>query len=622
MITRKGPHWAACSCQATWGPLALCFYILLISSAKSFSQRLIDVELSGIMFQEDSISHAAPELSKQDASTSFPLKDDLPESQRLRDSGRSFALYSGGLPALLDALNVMQSNYFEIWLGNWPDAIDWTAAVMGTHVSASLSVITRSDTYEEILAAAGPNLEQQPKCAVHENLINQYFTQLLSFYHGENAFALRSQAYDDMLWVVLGWLESIKFVHLHSALHYTSTNVRNQTSPWYATQFIPAFAHRARIFYDLASKGWDTSLCGGGMIWNPYLAPYKNAITNQLYIAASVSMYLYFPGDYNNSPFVTNVRDPHDAQLPPAKAHDPKYLKTAIEAYNWLGSSNMTNSKGLYVDGFHIHGWRGGNKNGSIGSGKCDIRDEKVYTYNQGVLLSAMRGLWEATGAQIYLHDGHSLIRNVISATGWNDKGSDDRREWAGIGRSGILEESCDARGACSQDAQTFKGIFFHHMTAFCAPLPVGKTERAPFKANVTLEKSHQQNCREYWPWIRHNAAAAYRTRDGDGKYGTWWTYGLWHSNTAVEDGEFNVPEEGTDYRNSGVPRNTLWRLATDPEWQSNDSITPEVLPTSPVQSQSLWDPNIRGRGRTVETQSGGVAVLRALLKLVEMHRG
>ena len=39
------------------------------------------------------------------------------------------------------------------------------------------------------------------------------------------------------------------------------------------------------------------------MSWNPYLEPYKNAITNELFISASIGMYLYFPGDDNDSPF-------------------------------------------------------------------------------------------------------------------------------------------------------------------------------------------------------------------------------------------------------------------------------------------------------------------------------
>ncbi|KAK4697874.1 hypothetical protein P7C71_g271, partial [Lecanoromycetidae sp. Uapishka_2] len=317
--------------------------------------------------------------------------------------------YPESYSAVLDALEIMESHYFEVSHGTWPKAIDWTAAVMGTQVSATLAAMS-----EYTAANPSPSLEQARD---HENLLNRYFTQITSFYFGENAFSLRTQAYDDMLWVVLGWLEAIKFIDLHSHLHDSASDLRN-TSEWYARQFIPQYSHRARLFYDLASRGWSTDLCGGGMTWNPYLAPYKNAITNQLYISASMAMYLHFPGDSNSSPFLKG------SHLPPAKAHDVRYLDNAVKAYKWLKGSGMRNEQGLYVDGFHIKGWRGG-KNGSNGTGNCDLRDDKVYTYNQGVLLSGLRDLWLATSDRSYLQDGHELVQNVITATGWTDKNTD-----------------------------------------------------------------------------------------------------------------------------------------------------------------------------------------------------
>ncbi|MCJ1355165.1 MAG: hypothetical protein MMC33_005156 [Icmadophila ericetorum] len=506
------------------------------------------------------------------------------------------------LHALLQGLAVMQDRNFEIWQGTWPKAIDWTAAVMGTHISATLHAITAD--------ASLPSLEQE-NCAlsanatVLENLINRYFTHITTFYFGENAFSLRMQAYDDMLWVVLGWLEGINFINAHTASHYMYTGDDEKFS-WYGNDFIPAFAHRARIFWELASQGWDTSLCAGGMLWNPRLTPYKNAITNQLYISASMSMYLYFPGDDNESPYRTK-----QSTIPPAPGYDPKYLEAAIEGYKWLSTSNMTNEKGLFADGFHIRGWRGGGHNGSIGSGKCDVRDEMVYTYNQGVLLTGLRGLWHATGARSYLEDGHELIRNVIAATGWHVEDPEQRRKWHGIGRNGIMEESCDARGDCSQDSQTFKGIFFHHTATFCAPLPANGSDPVLFTADAELSDYHLQSCQGYAAWVQHNAQAAYNTRDEDGRFGMWWVPGLWRSE---EDREYDyeVPQLGTDYRNKGVPRDSLWQLPGQLFTQPHP--TPYPIPSQ----KSLWesrDPNNRGRGRTVETQSGGVSVIRAWYK-------
>lgn len=519
-------------------------------------------------------------------------------------------------PAMLDALDVMQSHYFKIWQGTWPRAIDWTAAVMGTQVSSTLDTITSFTDLEAGLGAVDDSASMMDGAMARENLINRYFSHLTSFYFSENAFSLRTQAYDDMLWVVLGWLESINFIKTHSQLRFESPLNSNNNSSWYGRQFIPSFAHRTRIFYDLASRGWDTSLCGGGMIWSPYLAPYKNAITNQLYISASVSMYLYFPGDDNSSPFLLNGEE---VGLPRAKEHDKRYLEAATDAYRWLSSSNMTNTKGLYTDGFHIRGWRGGGPNGSIGSGRCDVRDEQVYTYNQGVLLSGLRGLWEATGSMAYLEDGHQLVRNVIAATGWPIKSISADYRWAGLGRNGILEEACDSNGTCSQDGQTFKGIFFHHLTLFCAPLPEGEKDGILWRADKELAALHRKSCREYGGWIRRNAEAAYETRDREGRFGMWWgaRMGRW----AGDDDERNRRDEGTDYRNNGVPDDDIWQL---PRSRSEPPVQRPLPPGQEKQSPKRTDEgesdlNDRGRGRTVETQSGGLAVLRALYRLVEM---
>ncbi|CAL8580063.1 hypothetical protein XPA_005797 [Xanthoria parietina] len=537
--------------------------------------------------------------------------------------------------ALLEALDVMQSHFYTICQGQWPDAIDWTAAVMGAQVSATLAAMT--ETWQSCAESHHRHAMSDPE---RENIINRYFTQITSFYFGENAFSLRTQAYDDMLWVVLGWLEGIQFINLHSDLHHASPDdadpnlktSQSNSSVWYAHQFIPQFAHRARLFYDLASRGWDSSLCGGGMVWNPHLAPYKNAITNQLYISASINMYLYFPGDTNPSPFSFKNPVRPETGLPPAKAHDPQHLENAVEAYQWLKTSGMTNWKGLYTDGFHIRGWRGG-ENGSTGTGKCDLREEQVYTYNQGVILSGLRGLWEATGSKTYLEDGHELVHNVIAATGWNTRGTQWRWQWSGLGRNGVMEEACDSTGTCSQNGHTFKGIFFHHFTIFCTPLPRTGRSEGDFKAFIAdndLFTWHHLNCEKYGRWLRHNARAAYMTRDEQGEFGTWW--GIQGRNRdsyktgMTQESAFDLPpDDSTDYRNEGVPVDQIWRRPEDQIWQlrknDEDGVTTvsEKTPDGNDESEGIsWDPNDRGRGRTVETQSGGLAILRALWRVID----
>lgn len=506
----------------------------------------------------------------------------------------------------VQALQVMQDAYYETWLGTWPSSIDWTGAVINTYISAMLESL---DRHSHEVSPTKPF-----------ELIDRYFSHTIAYYFGEEAFSIRNEAYDDMLWVVLGWLESVKFIKQH---HETDAT-------WHGTDFAPGFVHRARVFWDLAARGWDTDICGGGMIWNPRLTPYKNAITNQLFISASVSMYLYSPGDNNSFPyFVTTGAFPSNST--PGREHDTKYLRAAIKGYNWLKNSNMTNKNGLFIDGFHVTGW---GLNGTVGTGKCDERNEMVFTYNQGVILSGLRGLWEATGDQDYLEDGYSLIRNVMKATGWSRQISEMSHKWAGLGQSGILEETCDRTGRCSQDAQTFKGIFFQHLTQFCEPLPLqaaapGKTH----SASKALAALHQSNCLVIGDWVMHNAKAALKTRNSEGKFGMWWG-----SQSTDSMDEVPLPRGAKDYRNNPELLSTSpWAIAALERPKGSLTLTvpipdmrrrfrPKCGNTQPWNSENYissdgTDPNDRGRGRTVETQGGGLSVLRAAWELTRRTR-
>jgi hypothetical protein len=539
----------------------------------------------------------------------------------------------------------MQDEYFQPWIGEWPSAIDWTAAVMGSHVSGALATLSKSlGLYQ---------LDDDEGYKLRENTIDLYFSQVVGSYYGQNALSIRHQAFDDMLWVVLGWLDTTQFIDLHTASYHQrgsqSTGMgegipeilRNQT--WHGNTWVPAFAHRARVFWELASKGWDYVLCGGGMTWNPRLEPYKNAITNELYIAASISMYLYFPGDTNSHPYSSESdSDLHDSDPSAAKGwepHDERYLFAAMNGYIWLMDSGMMNSKGLFVDGFHISGYR----NKSDPNTKCDVRNEMVYTYNQGVILSGQIGLFKSIGDMRYLADGHALIRNVIAATGYGltiDRPIDDISKlrpgqlppWHGLGRAGVLEDLCDPRGDCSQNGHTFKGIFFHHLTTFCASLepPTGLSRSSMSEQEFAeIKGPHDTACAAYRGWVQHNAKAALLTRDAKGRFGTWWTAGLLNLTSAHsaidDDGEESQDDGAVDYRNHGVPDDPLWVAEGD-----SDSAS-AVIPGSPLddsgsgqrplggsikRSHLGGDPNDRGRGRTVETQGGGIAVLRALWEI------
>lgn len=532
--------------------------------------------------------------------------------------------------AALYALQILQDGYFQVWLGQYPTSIDWTGAVTATHVVGMLDSLSQGLKLNKTITIT----EYQAM----ENLVTGYFSQITAYYFGQDQFAIRNEAYDDMLWVVLGWLDTIRFIDRHTALNYQvgdtgkpgSDQIPHTTwnQSWHGNIWTTAFSHRARVFWELAAKGWDEKYCGGGMTWNPRLEPYKNAITNELFISASVAMYLYFPGDDNTSPFnAPPGMDLHHGEnlttIAGWKARDPRFLDIAIRAYDWLQHSGMTNWQGLYVDGFHISGY---NNPSHSNNTKCDDRNEMVYTYNQGVILSGQRGLFTITKNVSYLEDGYGLIENVIRATGYEfGKGPVDDLSalppgclppWHGLGRAGILEDVCDARGDCSQDAQTFKGIFFHHLTAFCAPLDISSSQMRDDKKLHDTKRWHEVKCQSFLGWIKRNALAALRTRDANGTFGMWWTAGTLNlTMNTLQFGEENVgsPDpRAVDYRNVGVPNDPVW----------TDNIKPPTR-TDVLEQQLLsrrrratfvdrgTDPNDRGRGRTVETQGGALAVLR-----------
>ncbi|KAM3420375.1 hypothetical protein BST61_g3654 [Cercospora zeina] len=284
----------------------------------------------------------------------------------------------------------------------------------------------------------------------------------------------------------------------------------------------------------------------------------------------------------------------------------------------------MTNTQGLYVDGFHISG-RERNET------QCDSRNEMVYSYNQGVILSGLRGLWESTGNTTYSQDGHDLVRKVVKATGWLvDPGlaPSETREWAGLGRAGILEDFCGAERDCSQDAQAFKGIYLHHLGQFCEPLPreplyPGKT----FAADKELAALHRASCQAYAPWIAHNARAALETRNSKGQFGGWWGASRGSDHPAV------LPSGAVDYRNNASELlHSPWTSSTGGQQYAGLLAVQEQLPIAPRKDgstsecrsgdcvrRSEGDWNDHGRGRTVETQGGGVALLSTLLELVSM---
>ena len=260
--------------------------------------------------------------------------------------------------------SVLSTTQESYWNGTyWPTSIQWTGAFLDTLLASSLRAFTNALLHHEGDATAIHSSDGSIQKEIH-----QYFSEARAYYDNEDTIQIFDAAYDDVQWVVLEWLEAIKFIMQYDML--TESDLGRED--------IARFAHRAHIFYNIVQDKFDTSLCGGGLTWDPTLATYKNAITNELFVSSSIGMYLYFPGDNNSNPYPSpsyaNTTNTMLPPLPRLPAHDPTLLDNAIRSYQWFKTHNFTNSQGLIVDGFHI----------SENQTTCDERNEMVYTYNQG----------------------------------------------------------------------------------------------------------------------------------------------------------------------------------------------------------------------------------------------
>ena len=376
------------------------------------------VTIIALLHYSSDLAHSSLSYSSGDSVLSYATPSDGIRGQ----SGEAHLHSEYWYREFQNTLATMQGPVF--WNGTtWPATIQWVGAVLNTLVVASGRSLIGAQ--EEHRGGGISGAHTTPSSV--QSLTQKYFSDVKAYYDHEDVIQIFDAAYDDAQWVVLEWLEAIRFINQYGA---------------YAKSFLgqadtARFAHRAHIFYNIVQDKFNDSLCGGGITWNPTLAPYKNAITNELFISSSIAMYLYYPGDNDTNPYpsseylnATNITLP---TLPMLEAHDGSLLAAAIEAYAWFKTHNFTNAQGLIVDGFHI------SKNQTT----CDDRNEMVYTYNQGVLLSGLRQLWEATGDTIYLTDGYAFVETVINATGWHAQSHAQAAQWAGLGRDGIMEDYC-----------------------------------------------------------------------------------------------------------------------------------------------------------------------------------
>ncbi|WP_399082392.1 glycoside hydrolase family 76 protein [Streptomyces sp. BBFR2] len=156
--------------------------------------------------------------------------------------------------------------------------------------------------------------------------------------------------------------------------------------------------------------GYWTDKCGGGVQWKTDTA-YKNAVTNELYIALNAALHNRTDGD-------------------------TRYLDRATSGWNWLRGSGMINGKHLVNDGLND---------------SCQNNGQPTWTYNQGVILGGLAELHQATGDGQLLRSAREL---ADASTGSGD-----------LNPGGILREPGESNG-CTGDGPSFKGAYVRGLGA------------------------------------------------------------------------------------------------------------------------------------------------------------
>ena len=211
------------------------------------------------------------------------------------------------------------------------------------------------------------------------------FTQCLQSLYKKNVICFRGHfimghAFDDNEWWALAWLKA-----------YDLTGDKKY------------LAVAQGIFEDCRKRAWD-HVCGGGIRWANNIE-YKNAITNELFMQLAARLAL----------------EPADS------AKKDYYLSWAIKDWQWIKNSSMINSDHMINDGLTTD---------------CRNNNGFTWTYNQGVILGALKDLFLLTGDSTYLLQAQTLacasMKKLSNAQGiltepGDDKPGHDKNQFKGI---------------------------------------------------------------------------------------------------------------------------------------------------------------------------------------------
>ncbi len=191
---------------------------------------------------------------------------------------------------------------------------------------------------------------------------------------------------------------------------------------WWAISFIEAYQQTGEaqylqqaesIFAAVASEAWS-DICGGGVRWqNTSGPPYKNAITNELFLMLSTSLHL-----------VTGKTE---------------YADWANREWQWFKQTGMINSQSLINDGLTKPDT----------PHPCINNGETTWTYNQGVILGGLVNLSHINADPSLI----AIANNIATAT------------ITQLVHNGILQEPCEPTNSChGNNPPQFKGIFIRYL--------------------------------------------------------------------------------------------------------------------------------------------------------------
>lgn len=111
------------------------------------------------------------------------LGDASLERDELRLNGSDIDIEA--LKYAFEAVTVMQTEFFTPDRGIWPEAIDWTAAVLGTSLGGLLSSLSEAFGAINLIHGDGNKAES--------NLVDVLFSQLIGSYLGQDDLAIRHE---------------------------------------------------------------------------------------------------------------------------------------------------------------------------------------------------------------------------------------------------------------------------------------------------------------------------------------------------------------------------------------------------------------------------------------------